>query len=128
MKCDTIFYKIFAQSPARLFELLTVLAPEQLYFYQPANPTDYTFSSIEVKEFNFRIDGVFLPLISDGWIFFVEIQMQPDEDLVPAKPCSANNRSTTSPLCSIDRADNTAPAAIENMGINHGGLNIFMAQ
>ncbi len=81
MKRDTIFYKIFQQSPTRLFELLTVLAPEQLLLYQPANPTDYTFSSVELKEFSFRIDGVFLPLTSDGWIFFVEVQMQLDDDL-----------------------------------------------
>ncbi len=81
MKRDTIFFKIFQQSPARLFELLTALAPEQLHLYQPANPTDYSFSSVELKEFSFRIDGVFLPLTSDGWIFFVEVQMQLDDNL-----------------------------------------------
>jgi predicted transposase YdaD len=61
MRRDTIFYKIFAQSPTILFELLP----------QPPNrASEYTFDSVEVKETSFRIDGVFLPPDRSGTIFF----------------------------------------------------------
>jgi predicted transposase YdaD len=53
MRRDTIFYQLFVQSPALLFDLIP---------NPPADPTGYTFDSIEVKETSFRIDGVFLPL------------------------------------------------------------------
>jgi predicted transposase YdaD len=52
MKRDSLFYKIFQQSPTLLFELLQT---------RPANETAYRFDSVEVKETSFRIDGVFLP-------------------------------------------------------------------
>jgi len=48
MKRDTIFYRIFQQSPTLLLDLL------------PAPPTDrqgYRFESIEIKETSFRIDA-----------------------------------------------------------------------
>jgi predicted transposase/invertase (TIGR01784 family) len=67
---DTIFYRIFAQSPTILFELLS----------QPPNrANEYTFDSVEVKETSFRIDGVFLPPDSTGTIYFCEVQFQLDE-------------------------------------------------
>jgi predicted transposase YdaD len=52
MRRDTIFYRIFAQSPTILFELIAQL---------PDRANEYTFDSVEVKETSFRIDGVFLP-------------------------------------------------------------------
>jgi predicted transposase/invertase (TIGR01784 family) len=70
MRRDTIFYRIFAQSPTILFELLS----------QPPNrANEYTFDSVEVKETSFRIDGVFLPPDRAGTIFFCEVQFQLDE-------------------------------------------------
>ena len=70
MRRDTIFYRIFAQSPTILFELLS----------QPPNrASEYTFDSVEVKETSFRIDGVFLPPNRAGTIFFCEVQFQLDE-------------------------------------------------
>jgi predicted transposase/invertase (TIGR01784 family) len=70
MRRDTIFYRIFSQSPTILFELLS----------QPPNrSSEYTFDSVEVKETSFRIDGVFLPPDRTGTIFFCEVQFQLDE-------------------------------------------------
>jgi predicted transposase YdaD len=57
MKRDTIFYRIFQQSPGLLFDLLPS---------RPPNAHDYTFTSIEVKETSFRIDGVLIPPTPDG--------------------------------------------------------------
>jgi predicted transposase YdaD len=47
MRRDTIFYKIFQQSPTLLFELL----PQQ-----PERADEYIFDSVEVKETSFRMD------------------------------------------------------------------------
>lgn len=69
MRRDTIFYQLFAQSPALLFDLIP---------HPPADITGYTFDSVEVKETSFRIDGVFLPPNSNGNVYFAEIQFQPD--------------------------------------------------
>jgi predicted transposase/invertase (TIGR01784 family) len=70
MRRDTIFYRIFSQSPTILFELLS----------QPPNrASEYTFDSVEVKETSFRIDGVFLPPDRTGTVFFCEVQFQLDE-------------------------------------------------
>jgi predicted transposase/invertase (TIGR01784 family) len=72
MRRDTIFYQLFLQSPALLFDLIPV---------PPADANEYVFQSIEVKETSFRIDGVFLPPTPDGLIFFCEAQFQPDATL-----------------------------------------------
>jgi len=69
MKRDTIFYRIFQQSPLLLFDLMSLL---------PENSLRYTFESVEVKEASFRIDGVLTPPDPSGDVFFTEIQMQPD--------------------------------------------------
>jgi predicted transposase/invertase (TIGR01784 family) len=69
MRRDTIFYQLFSQSPAILFDL--VAEP-------PPNPAGYTFDSVEVKETSFRIDGVFLPPDSSGNVYFCEVQFQKD--------------------------------------------------
>jgi predicted transposase/invertase (TIGR01784 family) len=70
MRRDTIFYKIFQQSPTLLFELLS---------QQPERTDEYIFDSVEVKETSFRMDGVFVPPDSSGIIYFCEVQFQPDE-------------------------------------------------
>jgi predicted transposase/invertase (TIGR01784 family) len=72
MRRDTIFYQLFLQSPALLFDLIP--GP-------PADANEYVFRSIEVKETSFRIDGVFLPPTPGGLIFFCEAQFQPDATL-----------------------------------------------
>lgn len=69
MRRDTIFYQLFAQSPALLFDLIP---------NPPANTAGYTFDSVEVKETSFRIDGVFLPPDNSGNVYFCEVQFQPD--------------------------------------------------
>ncbi|MBE8990274.1 Rpn family recombination-promoting nuclease/putative transposase [Nostoc sp. LEGE 12450] len=74
MRRDSIFYKLFQQSPTLLFELLT---------NPPTNADSYRFDSVTVKEPKFEIDGVFLPPESDGAgiVYFCEVQFQKDEQL-----------------------------------------------
>jgi predicted transposase/invertase (TIGR01784 family) len=74
MRRDSIFYRLFAQSPTLLFELLE--SP-------PRNARDYRFDSVAVKEPKFEIDGVFLPpeTESPGVVYFAEVQFQRDEKL-----------------------------------------------
>ncbi len=71
MRRDSIFYRLFQQSPELLFQLL-----EQV----PDNPEAYRFNSVAVKEPKFEIDGVFLPPegSSPGIIYFCEVQFQKD--------------------------------------------------
>jgi predicted transposase YdaD len=63
MRRDSIFYKLFAQSPELLFELLED---------KPENAQGYRFDSVAVKEPKFEIDGVFLPPESEipGTVFY----------------------------------------------------------
>jgi predicted transposase/invertase (TIGR01784 family) len=71
MRRDSIFYKLFQQSPTLLFELL----PDP-----PANAQAYRFDSVAVKEPRFEIDGVFLPPEGEmGTVYFCEVQFQKDE-------------------------------------------------
>ncbi len=73
MKTVTIFYHLFQNFPAIFFELINQ-SPETANYYQ--------FSSVEVKQLAFRIDGVFLPhnnLSSFPPIYFVEVQFQADK-------------------------------------------------
>jgi predicted transposase/invertase (TIGR01784 family) len=74
MRRDSIFYKLFQQSPTLLFELLT---------NPPTNATAYRFDSVAVKEPKFEIDGVFLPPENQGAgvVYFCEVQFQKDEQL-----------------------------------------------
>lgn len=72
MKTDSIFYRLFQEFPDIFFELIgnSLLATNI-----------YQFSSVEIKQTAFRIDGVFLPTQSnDNPIYFVEIQIQPDPE------------------------------------------------
>ncbi|AFY35479.1 Rpn family recombination-promoting nuclease/putative transposase [Calothrix sp. PCC 7507] len=74
MRRDSIFYKLFQQSPRLLFELLT---------NPPTNADAYRFDSVAVKEPKFEIDGVFLPPenAGAGVVYFCEVQFQRDERL-----------------------------------------------
>jgi predicted transposase/invertase (TIGR01784 family) len=74
MRRDSIFYKLFQQSPTLLFELLT---------NPPTNAENYRFDSVAVKEPKFEIDGVFLPPENKGTgvVYFCEVQFQRDEQL-----------------------------------------------
>ncbi|WP_414571564.1 Rpn family recombination-promoting nuclease/putative transposase [Nostoc sp. CCY 9925] len=74
MRRDSIFYKLFQQSPGLLFELLT---------NRPINADSYRFDSVAVKEPKFEIDGVFLPPENEspGVVYFCEVQFQKDEQL-----------------------------------------------
>ncbi|MDZ8105903.1 MAG: Rpn family recombination-promoting nuclease/putative transposase [Nostoc sp. DedQUE12a] len=74
MRRDSIFYKLFQQSPSLLFEILT---------NPPSNADAYRFDSVAVKEPKFEIDGVFLPPenAGAGVVYFCEVQFQKDEQL-----------------------------------------------
>ncbi|MBD2454554.1 DUF2887 domain-containing protein [Nostoc sp. FACHB-87] len=74
MRRDSIFYKLFQQSPSLLFALLT---------NPPNNADEYIFDSVAVKEPKFEIDGVFLPPQNPnpGVVYFCEVQFQKDERL-----------------------------------------------
>jgi predicted transposase/invertase (TIGR01784 family) len=74
MRRDSIFYRLFQQSPPLLFQLLDSV-PEQA--------ENYRFDSVAVKEPTFTIDGVFLPPESEtpGVVYFCEVQLQKDEVL-----------------------------------------------
>lgn len=52
VKTDTIFYSLFQAFPSIFFELIN---------QSPAEATAYEFTSREVKQLAFRLDGLFLP-------------------------------------------------------------------
>ena len=72
MKTDSLFYQIFHTSPGIFFELIGRSATE-------AN--GYEFRSVEIKQPDFRIDGVFVPSSksSSQTVYFVEVQFQKDQ-------------------------------------------------
>ncbi len=74
MKTDSIFYNLFRSCPTIFFELINRGADE-------AN--DYEFTSREIKQTSFRLDGLFLPTTndSDKPFYVVEVQFQPDDNL-----------------------------------------------
>ncbi|MBW4623057.1 MAG: Rpn family recombination-promoting nuclease/putative transposase [Cyanosarcina radialis HA8281-LM2] len=67
MPTDSLFYLIFQTSPSIIFELIGNLDPRG---------STYSFASQEVKQTNFRIDGILVPpsYASDLPLYFVEIQ------------------------------------------------------
>lgn len=70
MKTDSIFYRLFQEFPSIFFELIGNL-PEKASLYQ--------FSSIEIKQTAFKIDGVFFSTQgNENQIYFVEVEFQPD--------------------------------------------------
>jgi predicted transposase/invertase (TIGR01784 family) len=72
VKTDSIFYRLFQEFPNIFFELIG---------NSPETATNYQFSSIEIKQTAFRIDGVFLPQTKEQPIYFVEVQFQPDSEI-----------------------------------------------
>ena len=74
MKTDSIFYLIFLDYPRSFFDLIGEVSAQE---------DNYKFSSIEVKQISFRLDGLFLPTQenSNQPLYLVEVQFQPDEDL-----------------------------------------------
>ncbi|MBD2445996.1 Rpn family recombination-promoting nuclease/putative transposase [Nostoc sp. FACHB-152] len=73
MKTDSIFYRLFQELPSIFFELIG---------NPPETANTYQFSSVEIKQTAFRIDGVFLPTQDEqSLIYFVEVQFQPDSDI-----------------------------------------------
>ena len=74
MKTDSLFYRLLQTLPRLLFDLTA----------QPPDHADrYSFTSVELKQTAFRIDGVFAPPEDQPtWpLFFIEVQFQPDPDL-----------------------------------------------
>ncbi|MDF5712809.1 MAG: Rpn family recombination-promoting nuclease/putative transposase [Rhizonema sp. NSF051] len=73
MKTDSIFYRLFQEFPSIFFELIGK---------PPEEANAYKFSSVEIKQTSFRIDGLFLPQQDDiQIIYFVEVQFQPDDEI-----------------------------------------------
>jgi predicted transposase/invertase (TIGR01784 family) len=74
VKTDTIFYQLFQAFPSIFFELINRTAEEA---------ATYEFTSREIKQLAFRLDGLFLPTTNNPNqpFYVVEVQFQPDEDL-----------------------------------------------
>ncbi|TRT71124.1 MAG: DUF2887 domain-containing protein, partial [Microcystis sp. M_OC_Ca_00000000_S217Cul] len=53
MKTDSIFYQIFLRFPDSFFDLIGQPQP---------GAANYQFTSQEVKQLSFRLDGLFIPL------------------------------------------------------------------
>ena len=72
MKTDTLFYRLFLRKPKLALELLGL----------DYTGDSYCFSSEEIKQTAFRIDGLFKPVSDDPEqpIIFVEVQYQVDND------------------------------------------------
>ncbi len=73
MKTDSLFYRLFQTLPDLLFELIEQKAE---------HASAYRFTSVELKETTFRLDGVFTPPADEpNWsLFFIEVQFQMDPD------------------------------------------------
>ena len=74
MKTDSIFYRLFQEFPEIFFELIG---------QNLERAESYEFTSVEVKQLAFRIDGLFIPKTedSDQSFYLVEVQFQPDKNL-----------------------------------------------
>ena len=74
MKTDSIFYNIFQEFPFVFFALLGISAD---------SANQYQFTSQEIKQLAFRLDGLFLPIVADSQLpfYIVEVQFQPDPTL-----------------------------------------------
>ncbi|TAG97443.1 MAG: Rpn family recombination-promoting nuclease/putative transposase, partial [Oscillatoriales cyanobacterium] len=74
MKTDTIFYSLFQEFPSFFFELID---------RPPDEAAAYEFTSREIKQLAFRIDGLFLPTTEEPEkpFYLAEVQFQPDPDL-----------------------------------------------
>ncbi|QDZ40713.1 Rpn family recombination-promoting nuclease/putative transposase [Euhalothece natronophila Z-M001] len=74
MKTDSLFYRLFQIRPQLFFELLSGSSQADC---------NYQFTSVEVKQLAFRIDGIFFPSSGNKKdpFYVVEVQFQPDEQL-----------------------------------------------
>jgi predicted transposase/invertase (TIGR01784 family) len=74
VKTDSIFYRLFQTLPDAFFELIN---------HQSSQSNAYEFSSVELKQTAFRIDGLFLPVANalENPIYFLEVQFQKDSEL-----------------------------------------------
>ena len=74
MKTDSIFYNLFRTFPTIFFELIE---------RPPTEANAYEFTSREIKQLSFRLDGLFLPTSNDSEkpFYILEVQFQPDENL-----------------------------------------------
>ena len=74
MKTDSLFYQIFLRFPDSFFDLIGQPQPVL---------ANYQFTSQEVKQLSFRLDGLFIPLLEDIQqpLYLVEVQFQPDDTL-----------------------------------------------
>ncbi len=72
MKTDSIFYRLFQQFPSIFFELIG---------RSPDEAAGYQFSSREVKQLAFHMDGLFLPRTDEPNkpFYLVEVQFQPGQ-------------------------------------------------
>lgn len=73
MKTDAIFYELFKQFPIIFFELIG--KPQ-------TNTNIYEFTTPEIKQRSFRLDGVFSTLdnFANEPIYFIEVQFYKDEE------------------------------------------------
>jgi predicted transposase/invertase (TIGR01784 family) len=72
MKTNSLFYHIFQNSPSIFFELIG---------QPPTETSGYEFQSVEIKDTNQTINGIFIPPKRTRQpIYFVEVQSQFDED------------------------------------------------
>lgn len=71
MRTDKIFYNLFQEFPEIFFELIGETN---------IDPSVYDFSSVELKETAFRIDGVLIPSVESATqpLYFLEVQFQAD--------------------------------------------------
>lgn len=72
MKTDALFYSLFQTFPSIFFELIGQSGLQS---------GGYRFASVEIKQTNFRLDGVFLPPENPpkAPVYFLEVQFQRDE-------------------------------------------------
>ncbi|HEY9666110.1 MAG TPA: Rpn family recombination-promoting nuclease/putative transposase [Coleofasciculaceae cyanobacterium] len=73
VKTDIIFYSLFQAFPSIFFELID---------HSPEEAATYEFTSREIKQLAFRLDGLFLPKTNEPEkpFYVLEVQFQPDED------------------------------------------------
>jgi predicted transposase/invertase (TIGR01784 family) len=73
MKTDSLFYRLFSDSPELVFELIGETPPT----------TAYTFGSQEVKQTSFRLDGLMIPpeRSPNAPIIFIEVMGYRDDTL-----------------------------------------------
>jgi len=71
VKTDKWFYELFLSQPGMLSELIPGIEPDW----------EFVYTAPVVKEKEFRLDGLFMPISDDPLIptVFAEAQMQPDE-------------------------------------------------